>query len=498
MDIRLNDPTLFGNDAAEDERALVFLSYFVDQPAFHRFLDPADRFFVARGRKGTGKSALLRRFAHKLRDEPARSKPLVVTAVPSWLAGIKELPTTTDNTILLENYWKQVICAAINMELAREIDFAWTDDQMSLVETAEIAGFKGRNIVGALLGRLAAKLKIGVVEVAPTPRSVANHEQLLKRIDQESQLPRPVWFVLDDLDTNFTSTPWQQAFIGSFFSAARYLTNDIEGLGIRVSVRSNVWSCLPKAESLDKAKQYIVDITWSAADQRRMLCNRMLGYMKREHPESEAARHWTVEENGDALLKLVFEPRMRWAGDGAVKADHVVRILAAGRPRWIAQLCRTAGMRATAQGKTRIGSDQIRQVMGEFSRERLEDLYREHSHQFADLKRLIEAFANGARSYSTAELLERIDRKYLEKTGAANVPPVDGTGFRDALQLARFLFQCGFINARNAANPTIELPEYVTFEMRKDLLEVDTNLDSGMSWELLPAYRNILQVGQPK
>jgi hypothetical protein len=497
VDIPLSDPSLFGNDAGEDEAETVLMSYFVDQAAFAGFLDLRQRFFVARGRKGTGKSALLARFAHKARSDDAQARPLIVTAVPSRLVSVKE-PPETDNAIFLENYWKQVICALVNMELAHEIDFAWTDDQMAIVETAEIAGFRGRNIVSALLTRLASKVKIGPIEVAPIARSAPNHEQLLRRIDQERLTPRSVWFLLDDLDTNFKNTPQQQSFIASFFSAARYLTNDIEGLGIRVSVRSNVWTSLATAESLDKAKQYVADISWSATDQRRVLCSRILGYVRRNWPGSEIAGSWTAERDSDALMGLVFDERMRWAGDGMVKADHVVRVLAAGRPRWIAQLCRMAGARASAQGKARIGSDQIRQVMGEFGRERLFDLYREHNHQFSDLKRLVETFSNGAKSYSTPQLTERIERRYVEVAGAAKVPPVDGAPYRDPLQLAHFLYQCGFINGRNAGRPTIELPEYVTYEMRPDLLEVDTNVDSGMSWELLPAYRNILQVGQAK
>jgi len=66
--------------------------------------------------------------------------------------------------------------------------------------------------------------------------------------------------------------------------------------------------------------------------------------------------------------------------------------------------------------------------------------------------------------------------------------------FRDSLQLARFLFKCSFINGNNAGKASLAVPEFVSFESRPDLLEVDTNLDDGMTWELQPAYRNILNV----
>src|SRR5882672_8849004 len=152
MTIDLADPSLFGNDAGEDEDASVLMSYFVDQPAFADFLNPARRLWIANGRKGVGKSALLVRFAHMLRTTSGAPKPIVVPVVPSRLVALRE-PPATDNHMVLENYWKQVICAAINAALAEHIGFAWTDNQMALVESAEVAGFSGRNLVGALLAR---------------------------------------------------------------------------------------------------------------------------------------------------------------------------------------------------------------------------------------------------------------------------------------------------------------------------------------------------------
>ena len=38
MNIDLDDSSLFGNDAAEDEDEDVLASYFVDQPAFDKFM----------------------------------------------------------------------------------------------------------------------------------------------------------------------------------------------------------------------------------------------------------------------------------------------------------------------------------------------------------------------------------------------------------------------------------------------------------------------------
>lgn len=487
--IRLDDKTLFGNDAGEDEDESLLVAYFVDQPAFAPFLDPAEGLRVATGRKGTGKSALLVRFAHDLRSLPER--PVVLHLVPSSLAALKE-PPATDHTVVLENYWKQVICAAINMELARDIGFAWKDDQIALVESAEVAGFKGRNLVSALVSRLIGKVNVGgIVDVKPTPQPAANHPQLLQRLQDAAGLARPVWLLMDDIDTNFQNSPAQRAYIATFFSVARALRREISGLGIRATVRSDVWSSL-SAEHLDKVEQYMTTLQWSASLQKTLLARRVSAYVRRTAPESAPAG-WTVEGHEDALIDLVFAHRMKWGGSSA-PAAHVLRVLGGGRPRWIAQLCRQAGVAAAKDKAALIGVQHINQVMGEFGARRLSDLYKEHGHQFTDLKRLVESFSGGPRRYATAELLQRVQQHYLALTPAEKIPPVDGTPYRDAQQLAHFLFKCGFVNGNNRGDASLDRPEFVSYDSRPDLLEVDTNPDDGMSWEIQPAYRNILRV----
>jgi hypothetical protein len=488
MQIDFADRTLFGNDAGEDEDESVLMSYFVEQPAFARFLDASRRNWVANGRKGTGKSALLVRLAHQLRHaDPA---PLVIHTVPSSLVALREPPDTED-AARLENHWKQVICAAINMELARDVGFAWSDNRMALVDSAELAGFKGRNLVGALLSRVLGKASVAGVELALKPQPAANHEQLLRRLDREQGLQRPVWFLLDDLDARYQNTPQQQALIAAFFSASRHLVQDMQGVGIRATLRTDVWAGLSHAEDMDKVEQYRTEIKWSGKQLKALLAMRILAWVRRNAPGSEMAG-WHPTTHTDELIQLAFTPKMRWSGT-LVPPDHVLRLLAGARPRWIAQLCRMAGENAAEAGRSRIAVHDVNQAMGEFGKRRLADLYKEFRHQFPDLRRLVESFASRPSRYTTAALLEHIQSAYVDRTPAGQIPPVDGLPYSGPLQLARFLYQCGFINGNNAERATLEMPEYVSYDARPDLLVADTNLDSGMQWDLQPAYRNILQ-----
>jgi hypothetical protein len=65
------DPVLrtldFGNEAGDDVDPEELVKYFVEQQAFHRFLDSRERLLIASARKGVGKSALLKWTAFRIR-----------------------------------------------------------------------------------------------------------------------------------------------------------------------------------------------------------------------------------------------------------------------------------------------------------------------------------------------------------------------------------------------------------------------------------------------
>src|SRR5579862_3209535 len=127
-----------------------------------------------------GKSALLSKLAFDLQKE--RDKVLIVRVTGAQLRGLAN-PDNFDY-LQLQNYWTKVICARINYVIGAQIGFAFSDSNMALVESAEIAGFKDRNIVGALLSRIkSSKIPIEI----RTPDHI-NHEELLKRaMDHESR-----------------------------------------------------------------------------------------------------------------------------------------------------------------------------------------------------------------------------------------------------------------------------------------------------------------------
>jgi hypothetical protein len=307
MELNFGDPHLFGNDASEDEVPEVLASYFVEQVGFQDFFSPDRKLQIARARKGMGKSALLAKLAYQLRREKPDAIVLFLTG--SDLTGMGEFES--DDPAILVNQWQQVMCSRINMELGRRIGWAVSDTSMLMVESAEIAGFKGRNVIGALVDRL--KGKLGSVEIQKL--QIADHAQLLKRFTEINN-DMLVWLLIDDIDSTYVDSPKLKNKTSSFFSACRRLVQSLDGLRIRASVRADVWPSLRDNEDLDKCEQYITDIRWTTDEIGTILSKRILSYIQRRHPKSTAAR-WSLDYQQAQLLELVFPHRMPW-GDATV------------------------------------------------------------------------------------------------------------------------------------------------------------------------------------
>ena len=205
--LQLDDGTLFGNDAGEDEPAEILASYFVDQDAFKPFLQSSTRYCVARSKKGMGKSALISKFAYDLSDG-LRSDDIVIRVIGSQITS-GDIPSF--NSFLdAQAFWVRSLCSKINASLGAEVGFAFSDTQMSLVEAAEISGLKSRRIVGAVLSSIkSTRIPIEVIS--------ANQVDPAALLDRalETFSERFVWLLIDDIDASFENTFSQRLSIGS-------------------------------------------------------------------------------------------------------------------------------------------------------------------------------------------------------------------------------------------------------------------------------------------
>jgi len=97
-------------------------------------------------------------------------------------------PLTTPNECTQD--WMVRLCALINRHLALQLKLALTDDRITLVETAEIEGYKQRNLLGCLVDRLQSLVLEKGRGTTKVP--IKNEIEILKRVKD-----RCVWIIID-------------------------------------------------------------------------------------------------------------------------------------------------------------------------------------------------------------------------------------------------------------------------------------------------------------
>lgn len=482
--INLNDKKLFGNDAGEDEDLDVLNSYYIDHPDFDDFFDETECLSIASARKGMGKSALLSRLEHKLKNDPIYNSPIVIRVKGGELLGLGEFKG--DDHSYLENYWKQIICKRIIVEIGSCIGIALNSNDISMVELAEIDGLKGKNFIGGLISRI--KAKVFGLEIDFENSSPDNLGRLLEDYQRRNESSK-VWILIDDIDSKYKNTPESQARVGAFFSAIRSLAFDQKNLNIRTTVRSDVWSCLRHLEDLDKLQQYIIKIFWSKKYMKDMLAQKILVYVIKNYPTSLEAKY-KLKGDYNKILNLVLDSPITWNGDSSAQLFEAVSAFSNRRPRWMGQLCRMAGKKAKESVSTRkITLDHFNYILSDYGANRRDDLIKEHNHQFDELSNLIDSLRAANKEFTYTELHLLLDENFIRGRVKSDIPSVDGKAYAEHEDLGDFLYRLGLISRIHDDKKT-----FTHFTDDPDLYRSIENRKDNITWSIHPAYRAFLNI----
>lgn len=482
VSINIKDKDLFGNDAGEDEDIDVLNSYYVDASDFDDFFDQSIRLNVVSARKGMGKSAMISRMTSKLKE---KNNSLVIRVAGNALLGLGDFQGK--DQAYLENYWKQIICKKIILEIGNTIGFALSSDEMSMVEIAELEGMKSKNIIGGLISRVKGKLPLVSVEVKQSfPK---NPESLLQNYQDQHENSN-VWVLIDDIDAKYKDTEEYQSRVGSFFSAIRSLTFDMNNLNIRASVRTDVWSNLRHLEDLDKWEQYLVEIFWTKKQLRDMLANRILSYIQRNHPGSEESK-LKISRDYNQIFGLVFITPIRWRDDPEASIFDAIYSFSNKRPRWMGQLCRMSAdqTKKNSSRNKKIDLDYINQILDKYGKNRKNDLIKEHQHQFDELDKFIDSFRANSKTYTCSSLSELFDKNLIRGRPSSAIPEIDGKAYASLNDLGEFAYKIGIISRihDNGKN-------FTHFSDDPDLFRSNENMDNKITWSVHIAYREFLNI----
>jgi len=473
----------FGNEAGDDITPTELAEYFVEQSLARDFTDHRNPLLIATGKKGVGKSALVQWSSYKL--PKIRKGMLIVFARGAELSRAKlglATKLSTPNEHIQD--WMARICTVINRELAKKLNLALADDDITLVEAAEIEGYKQRNLVRSLIQRFQRLLP----QLAAEPQLIANEVEILKRAK-----PGPVWLLVDDLDATFQNTEAECLELSTFFSACRYLTRDLEGVSIRVTMRTDVWPVIRRHdEALDKVEQYVLALTWTEEDYRKLLARRVRYEMSRLRITYHSPpKHVHQLDRDYDVIKKAFVEKVPWGGEERMVPIHkVIYTLSYARPRWAIQLCKLCKIDATKHGDKRIGKNNIDNVWGAYGKKRIADIVSEHKHQCPEVEELINSFRGAQRVMARDELMKWITNHVANHLS----PTIDGKNVRSNVAIAQFLYRVGFLQARSQESEAAY--EHYDFDDMPDFLSSRTNDDFGVLWEIHPSYREALDIAK--
>lgn len=482
ISIDIKDKDLFGNDAGEDESIEVLNSYYIDNPDFEDFFDRSVPLNVVSARKGMGKSAMISRMTYDLEEDKSY---IVIRVTGNSLLGLGDFQN--QDQAYLENYWKQIICKKIILEIGKSIGFALTSDEISMVEISEIEGMKSKNIIGGLVSRVKGKIPLANVELR---NSFPENLQSLLQNYQEKHAKSNVWMLIDDIDAKYKDTEEYQARIGSFFSAIRSLSFDMNNLYVRASVRSDVWANLRHLEDLDKWEQYVVEIFWTKKQLRDMLANRILAYIQRKHPSSKESK-LKIGRDYNQLFGLAFNTPIRWRDDFNASIFDAIYSFSNKRPRWMGQLCRMSAIQTkkNSENNKKIDLNYINQILDKYGQYRKNDLIKEHQHQFSELDKLIDSFRANGKTYTCSTLSKMFEDNFVRGRPSNAIPEIDGKVYTSPNDLGEFAYKIGIISKLHENGK-----KFTHFSDDPDLFRSNENLDDRITWSVHIAYREFLNI----
>lgn len=291
-----------------------------------------------------------------------------------------------------------------------------------------------------------------------------------------------VWLLIDDIDAKYIDTPDQQARIGAFFSALRSLAFTVEGLRIRASVRTDVWTNIRSMEDQDKLRQYITDIKWSDDQLRNIFAKRILSFLQRNG--ETAYINWNEQDDYQRVVREVFSGNFRIGAEKKSDPLLVAMMLAGKRPRWMGQLCKLAG---SAAGSILIEQRHFDAVMSSFGKEKISDLIKEHQHQFPELQKVIDSFRSSDKTTTRHKLLGVLDRGFVSKMGVELIPSVNGYPFKSTDQIAVLLYEIDFIVGEKQGRQT-------PFHEDPTLFDSEQNCQNKIPWMVNLSYRRFLGI----
>lgn len=463
---RFDDETilsLFGAQAAEDDRPDQLKSYFIRNKAYERAGANIPLRIIV-GHKGVGKSALLK----MLFLQDASDKVLSIWLQPN---DISRAWSVTGNFVEKVEGIKKNILSIIAEKSFDEL---------------EIFGKQTASMPGLSSARSLFRILTKAIQEEGGPSVEAS---LAKEFNNNGKIN----IYIDDIDRGWAATPSDIENISALINASRDLVNqDVSGgLRFRIGIRTDAYNLVREHdESGDKFEPYRVPITWTNHEILVLMAKRVSNYFSVEFDDG----YYIQRTDGSQLevarfLQPVISEKFEGAGHWANRPIHNVLLsLTRRRPRDLVKLLSGAAQVSDKNGRTIITTRDLTDSFPDYSKGRIADLVSEFRSELPEIEQVVYSLRPSKKDmqnkekrylYTNDELIGRLNAL----TARSNIYFKNGKK-ATGTSLAEFLFKIDFVIARREVNSIIERYYY------EDHSKLQSSKASfGMQWEVHPAYR---------
>ena len=480
---------LFGHEDAGKEKNDRLQSYYYKTQQYEDILSDINLQIVV-GEKGTGKSALLK-IAY---IESVENKITPVWIRLDDLSELYQSILTSSDLYELKSLWKKSISKLIAMKLASDIHCIVGEDYEKALEWAYSYGYASRDFISDLFNKL-----------KPIHEKYISSNQTYKDVGERGVFERmmknnTVRIFMDDFDLNWKGNSDDILKIKSLLLALSDLCSDIDGLSVRIALRTDVYEMIRNEEFSDKFESAVIKCQWNNNEIIGALCKRICTYFNIDSTKLNNAS--LTKNDYIQYLNYVFEQRFSpntrcWNNAPIYK---VIFSLIRRKPRDMVKLCLSVSEQAYNQKLNKINDTCFLNILESYSQERLKDLVNEYKNQLPSIQSLLinmaptkEESKNKSSQryvYTTDQLIKKIKNIQSNLTIKIYQAEFQKLMPTNPLEIAHFLYKIGFITGRRQSTSNVKISR-VYYNESPYLLMPNTG-DGGYAWEIHPAYRGAL------
>lgn len=456
---------LFGPEAAEDESSSRLKQYYFKGDVYEKIHNQLPLKILV-GHKGIGKSA-----AFKVSFLENQEKNNVVV----WIKPDDIMEICQEDVSFLQQIrdWKTGLS---NIIMTKVLDNIGISEEM---DNKDLSFNVSCKLISSLCEIFKKKIDSNI-----------DNTLINKQIINQFLKKKNIYVYIDDLDRGWKGTESGVKRISALLNAARDLTNENEGLCIRISLRSDVYFLVRTSdESTDKIEGSVVWYTWTQHQILVMLAKRIQTYNHKRIDENALRKkpQFEIAKLYDGVFEDRFMGRGKWSN---VPTYKVLASMIRRRPRDLIKIASLAARTAYFNKHEVITSDDLLDNFDYYSQERIQDTVNEYKSELPEIQRLIMGMKPSNRErktsqefiYTTEELLKKlriIEEKKKFTFANQNIASVE--------ELAAFLYKINFLVARKKVQSDSNVIDRRYFEDNKYLS--NTFVDFGYQWEVHPAFR---------